>query len=430
MKNINQSVVDYDNIYRKQIKGHLHLWKGLKGLLYRDISTTKERLFKQYFKRNKLVYVIYSFASTSLILKTISATLYFLINYLFLTVNKNINDYVTMIQLPNEKIIFDKYIINKRAISQIKKSLLGLFDFSTIKFRFTKLIKLFRIFNHLIKNYDFYLVLRVAEYIAYYGRLYALLDKDNLKGILMFTDNNPNSFALMFIAQRFRIPLYFISHGEPLEPIYPLKCKAAYLLGLESLRRYESRGSKFNKIFFKGHKQSFKKFQPIIGNQELTLGLFLGKLSTLERLSSLLTSVSKQLNIGKILIRRHPITSFYKKTNIKHMLPKNLILLNSTTFEEDVKKCDLILSGNSTAQLEALHMGKAVLYSREMEEGNFDKYKYIKDGLLISWDTELTLEKINDFYSNDNRVKIKNRLDLSLTLSESIENFNRYVFGK
>jgi len=107
-----------------------------------------------------------------------------------------------------------------------------------------------------------------------------------------------------------------------------------------------------------------------------------------------------------------------------------MLLIESISLEEDIKKCDLILTGNSTTQLEILLLGKAALFCREIEGRYYDSYEYIKDGLMICWDKTLTLKQINEFYSLNDRIKIKNRLNLTQTLYESVENFNNYVFRK
>ena len=94
-----------------------------------------------------------------------------------------------------------------------------------------------------------------------------------------------------------------------------------------------------------------------------------------------------------------------------------------------MEACDLILAGNSASQLDALMMGKAALFCKEIEEQHHDMYGYVQDGLVLCWNNTLTLNEINEFYASCSQEKVSEYCNLSQTFSESLESFNQYVFN-
>lgn len=421
MKNKNDS---------KSKNNYVYLRKGLCGLICRDKDPFRKDLFNKYLECNLRRSITYSVINSNRFFKILGVIFYYLFNLLSIKLNER-KDFVTMIVHSSEVRDLNHCIIHKENISQVKKSFLWFFNFQNVSIDLFQFKKLIRIFKLLLKRYDSYIVLRAAEYMAYYSKFYILFKEISIKGVLIFTDSNPHGFALLSIAHRLKIPAYFISsNGEPHPPLVQIQCKGAFLLGENSLKMYKTVKSRFDKVFYKGHKQDYKKFKNIHDNQDLTLGLFLGKMSTLKYLNFLLPAVSKKMNIKNILVRIHPNLKFNKNNNLHKLLPGYLALTDSTSFIEDIEKCDLILSGNTSALLEALLFGKASLFCRELEKKYYDVYGYVQDGLAICWNKDLTLKEINNFYASIDLEKINKRLDLSQSFNASVKDFNSYVFNK
>lgn len=406
------------------------LWKGLRALIFRDQSATNKDLFKHYLECNLSASFFYSLINSHLILRILSATLYYILNYL--VINKDSNKhYVTMMDHANEREAFEQYIRYKEQVSLFKKNIRGIFSFHLCTFSIKGLLKIMKIINYLLKKHDLYIVLRAAEYLACYHKMNNYMKNEELKGAILLSDGNPHGFALLFLAYKFQIPLTFISHGEPPKsPLYPLQCKVAFLLGTSSKQKYEAVGSHFENIVLKGHEEFYQTFTNIDKEKPLTLGIFLSKLSSLENIRLILTTMSQKMKIRQILIRKHPNAIFYKKVNLKKVIPHKIGLVKSASFREDVEKCDLILTGISTSLLEVIMHGKACLFCKELVVGNHsDVYDHVKAGLTMYWNSDVTIENINRLFQNISREQIKQRLNLNQTMTESVEQLNNLLFN-
>lgn len=412
----------------------LERWRGFFFQVTKDNTDFKHDLFLFYIKKKKYLFILYRLAARFKdgFLGSVTGFLFYLITYLSISFPKN-RKYVSMVRLKTEKNSYrDIFGANCDKINLIRHSLL--ISFSSIKslvrlFSSKKVIHDFRILGIILKRYDLYVSLRSIQYLAYFDRFKCEIDKKNTGMVIIFTDANPHGRALMQLARKKNITLCFISHGEPNEPIPPIYCDFVYLLGEKSLRRYKENKSRFGKVLYYGHKDVFKEIGEIEFKKALRIGIFLSKSTNLNKVVKLNCLLEKTFKCEAILIRKHPNMDLSKKE--EKMLLENPIVQMSEgkSTDRDIEKCSFIVAGDSTVHLDVLLRGRPSLYYRHLERNFFDRYGYVKEGIILDWDIDISPDDINNFYQALNK---KNRISYHLNTGkdshESIKEINEIIF--
>jgi predicted glycosyltransferase len=153
------------------------------------------------------------------------------------------------------------------------------------------------------------------------------------------------------------------------------------------------------------------------------IGIFLGKSSQLINLEQIINSLKKYQS-SEILLRMHPNTLFQNPSKIVHKYP-SIILSKNSNVEQDIQSCDFILAGNTTVHLKCLLHGVVSMYCYQLEPNHFDRNKYIENGLIIEYSTELSLEAINSHYAYND--KITYYLNTNLSTSKAIHLYEEYL---
>ncbi|MFC1666681.1 hypothetical protein ACFL0P_02250 [Candidatus Omnitrophota bacterium] len=412
----------------------LERWRGFFFQTTKDNTDFKRNLFLVYIKKKKSLFVLYRLIEK---LKdgffgSIAVLSFYLITYLFIRFPQN-RKRISMAQLKTEKKSYgDIFGGNGNKIGLIYPSLL--ISFSSIRplvgrFLSKRIMHDFRILGVILKRYDLFIALRAIQYLAYYDRFNFQIDKKSTDMIIVFTDGNPHGRALMQLAHSKNIKMCFVSHGEPNEPVLPIYCDLIYLLGERSSFRYKKVKSRFKKVLYHGHKDAFKKIREIEFKTNLRIGIFLSKSTILDNVIKLTYLLNKAFRCEAILIRRHPNMDLSKREEKTLLKNSKVQISNGRSIDRDIEKSDFILAGDSTVHVDALLRGCPSFYYRDLEEDFFDRYGYVKEGLILDWNIDMSLDDINDFYQDLNK---KNRINYYLNTEkdsqESIKEINEIIF--
>jgi hypothetical protein len=280
--------------------------------------------------------------------------------------------------------------------------------------RGVRLFQLVRIFSRLVRRFELYQVLRVAQYFAYYFQSRAVVLHFNLRGVVSCTDSNPHGLALLQVARSLGRKSVFIAHGEPTVPAARLVCDLAFLFGQNSVDRYEQSASRLGKVLLKGHSRAGLPRLTSLGEVKV-LGIFLGKVISAELLDSLIQWASHQTTLTTLILRPHPKFPL-PKTCFSYLDGQSVILSSARLIPDDVSRCDLVLAGNSTAHLDVLLAGKRSAYFSDAGPAGHDRYGYVGTGLVPLWNPTLTLEDIDRHYRTQ---PVRSKLDFHLSTQSS-----------
>lgn len=409
-------------------------WRGFFFQAIKDNTDFKRSLFLYYIRKRKLLFILYRLIEKFKdgFFGAIIGLSFYSVNYLFIRFPQN-RKRISMLQLKTEKKSYrDIFSSNGSKIGIIHHSLLT--SFPSIKllvrnFSSRKIFHGFHILGIILKRYDLFVALRAIQYLAYYDRFDLEIDRKDTSMIIVFTDGNPHGRALMQVANKKRIKLCFISHGEPNEPVLPIYCDLVCLLGERSLLKYKKSRSRFGKVLYHGHRDIFKKIREIEFRKNIQIGIFLSKSTSLDEVVKLNYLLEKAFKCKAILIRKHPNMNLSKEEEAELLKNSKVQISGDKSINRDIEMCDFVFAGDSTVHLDILLRGCPSLYCRDLEKASFDRYGYVKEGLILEWNIDMPPDEINNFYQELNEKNMINYyLNIEKDLQESIKEINEIIF--
>ena len=392
----------------------------IKNLISKDHDNSKKNIFFKILSRHPFLKGIYYLARDSKY-SPIWAIVFFITKLLSLKLVQKGN-ILTFIQKDNEIQTF-KQIINsskRDQISHIKYSLpvnignLICFPGKKILEQLNLTKKMLRIFTFLCHKYDFFICLRCSELLAIWVFLERRVSPNDFSAVLNFTDGNPNGLALSLFSGRYKRKLFFISHGRPAPPMYPLRCYCAYLLDQKSNKLYMDSGAKIKQVIYHGIKDQYRNFVTLSDEEnKLNVIVLLSKSDDPQYINAITRMIKNHFKPKQVYVKEHPFLSK------KKMPPLGQI----------VKSFDLAIATNTSSILHCLISGVPVLYTDIADAGSYDRYGFVQDGLISDLKYCNSIKKINDFYGRDGILKRVTKLvNFRETEGQTIEKLNNLIF--
>ena len=324
-------------------------------------------------------------------------------NFSFIT--KMNNSTASYFAYKNEKrqIDFIETVLNKKIIKNKRTfSILHYFTGYRLVLFFILSSKFSNILKYLIKNNSFLVTCRCTELLA----LYLKFDKDlkaskQIKNIIVSSDSNPYALAAILAGYKYHKKTFYINHGF-IPPNPPRLITDISILDSEKLfEMYQHHRRNRSKLIYKGVEGLNRHGQIVFPKKIEQIGIFLSLLTNWDELYSLI----KKLHLSyKILVRLHPNLIIRKKSEVKKLRTLGIkVSYANEVATEDVKKCDLVIAGNSSVHLTVLKFKTPSLYYNEIDHVPNDFYYFIKNGLTYHLTTadDINLEKIQSFYDNN-----------------------------
>jgi hypothetical protein len=277
------------------------------------------------------------------------------------------------------------------------------------------------------RPYPLYVRIRALQYMAYYLFFKALFEENRPHLVFITTDSNPSGLAGMHVCRQKNIQSCFLSRGEPFGKIPKVYADMALLRGKHSYQRYIDVGAILKQPLWQGFSNHYTPIKKIQADTDLTLGIFLGKSSTLKNLEHLLKWASEN-NFKTVIVRTHPNQDFAPQETIQFYHSTKIIKSSNKNIKTDAQACDLILAGNSTVHLENLLFGTPSLYCPLLELSHHDRNQYRSEGLTLQWDHTIKINQINSFYLSSRVEQIlRQHLNCDLSQKESKLLFNQHI---
>ena len=257
-----------------------------------------------------------------------------------------------------------------------------------------------------LRRYEFFKVLRVIEFIAYYTRFLEIFQNGRFDLAVMSSHSNPHGLAFNLVARKFGVPVVLITHGMPIRPVARLAYDMAVVHCDFARRVYNEEGSRMDHVFTHGRRQNYVPMPSQLPDR-LTGGIFLCKDVNEKRLQALVTQLLSETNVSSILIRPHPKNLW---VGLKDWIegqqdPRLGITANASVFQ-DVKSVDVVLGGNSSVLIDAVTAGRPGGYIADLDHGPHDLHRFVECGLIYPMQDNWTPDSMLHFYQRPDWLNV------------------------
>lgn len=213
-----------------------------------------------------------------------------------------------------------------------------------------------------------------------------VLQKYKPKGIIISNDHFPEYRAIVLAAKYLGIKTMYIQHACVTTNFPKLIVDIAFLDGDDAKNKYLSKGRTDTNIIKIGTprlstappktiKYSFEK--------QVTIGLAFNTVDHIERVITLIQTISNKFKSAKIYVRPHPADT-RDLSNLHSLQHGNIYYSNplNDSANDFLKKIDILIAGDSSIHLEALY-NNVVSFGHSFNDRPFeDYYDFVRNGLI------------------------------------------------
>lgn len=283
-----------------------------------------------------------------------------------------------------------------RAVKNLRESLGGL-PWSDIKFGFRGALeplgsgaggirhfaRTARLARDLRRRHDMFHVLRALELVFYYDRIGQILDGGRYRVAVMSSYSNPWGIALNLAAHRRGIPVVHVMHGEPVWPVPRLDYELAVVNNKASYELLLRAGCRINRVVVRSATSRYRPLPLALPRRNLTVGLFLSKQPRKDSVLAWIRSLLRTGGVESIRLRPHPANLWAGISAALEEFPADRVTLSDGSAADDLRRCDLVIAGNSSVHIDALTTGVHTVYSRDLDHSAGGGLSLVADGLVF-----------------------------------------------
>ena len=249
--------------------------------------------------------------------------------------------------------------------------------------------RLFRVVRTLHRRHQFFRVLRVVEFIAYYARYRDIFQNSQFSLAVMSSHSNPHGIAFNMAARANEIPAALISHGMPIRPVARLSYDLAVVHCDAARQTYFEDGCRIDQVFTHGRR---RRYAPMpIGHppRSFAVGIFLCKDVNDVILRALVSQLLLQSEVSRVLVRPHPKNLWVGVHEwATSLVGSSLTVSSGRDVFSDIQMCDVVFAGNSSVLVDAVTAGKPAGYVAGLDHGPYDVHRFLKCGLIYPVDAK------------------------------------------
>lgn len=260
-----------------------------------------------------------------------------------------------------------------------------------LEFRPERLTSIARL---LARRFEPFRMVRAIELLAFHQRLSLLLDRGDYRIAVMSSYSNPWGIALNIAARRRGIPVVLVMHGMPQSPLPRLDYDLAIVSNAAARDTLLRAGCRIDRFILKSGSAQYRPMAAL-PTRDATVGVLLSKDPAPARVTAWLHALAHHPRIGKIVVRKHPANLW---TGLEDAVGARISTEGSTL--DAIRRCDLIVAGNSSVHVEAVAAGVPSVYVTDLD-GAGDVVGFEESGLVWPCDdpAALDLDAIDPFYA-------------------------------
>lgn len=269
-------------------------------------------------------------------------------------------------------------------------------------------------------NYHFLPACRIFSTLAFYLRYKQIFKKINSKGILIANHYSPECTSLMVAAYSNLIKVIYTNHANIPKntPYLPssLSVDLALLTSEAVLKKINSHANLsvcYKLIGYEQPKEQQRLF--FINKPIVTIGIFLTALTNKDRVQELIDRLHEIFPTGQIMIRLHPIALLKENFSYIFQDSQAVYVSKNKSLRMDIKKCDLVVCGNTSAVIEILKGGCPVVYDAKLDYFSYDIHGFVDSGLILPIEDidKRMLNSVIKFYKRSEWEKVMQFYDAS-----------------
>ena len=209
-----------------------------------------------------------------------------------------------------------------------------------------------------------------------------MLDKYNVKVLVLANDHNDINRCLIFNALEKGIKTVYVQHASVKRGFPRLDFTYSFLDGKESLEKYLYDGKPKGEVYLSGGVRFDSLYDKIVKRNYETkrIGIAINMLDDFEKIKSLCLFL-KNNNYNNLILRPHPR---YQHLNSEWLIKNNISISNpkeESSFDF-ISKIDFMISNESAIHLDASIMYCPTALYNMSDNKVLDDYNFIKNGLV------------------------------------------------
>ena len=242
--------------------------------------------------------------------------------------------------------------------------------------------RLFKLVSQLHRRHEFFKILRVAEFLAFYTRYLEIFRRGRFQLAVTSNHSNPHGLAFNLAARKCGVPVVLITHGMPVRPVARLSYDLAIVHCDAAQRTYVEEGCRIAHVLTHGRRQHYRPM-PSKPSGQVALGIFLCKEVNETCLKALVARLLDCSDVSTILIRPHPKNLWIGLNEWMATQDQSRVrLAKGATVFQDVESVNIALAGNSSVLVDALTAGRPSAYVIGLDHGPTDLHRFVESGLV------------------------------------------------
>jgi hypothetical protein len=246
--------------------------------------------------------------------------------------------------------------------------------------------RLFKLVRRLHRRHEFFKVLRVSEFLAFYVRYLEIFQRGRFQLAVTSNHSNPHGLAFNLAARKCGLPAVLITHGMPVRPVARLAYDLAIVHCDAAQRTYAEEGCRITHVLTHGRRQHYRPMPSALPSGPVVAGIFLCKEVNERCLKTLVARLLSSSNVSTILIRPHPKNLWVGLTDwIAKQDQSRVRLAAGVTIFQDIESVAIALAGNSSVLVDALSAGRPSAYVFGLDYGPPDLHRFAESGLAYEF---------------------------------------------
>lgn len=243
--------------------------------------------------------------------------------------------------------------------------------------------RLARIAGMLARRYEPFRMLRAVEMLAFHARLSSMLERYRVA--VMSSYSNPWGIALNVAARRRGMPIVLVMHGMPQWPVPRLDYDLAIVNNRAAHETLVRAGCRIDRVIVKS---GLAHYRPIKSLPAIpTVGVLLSKDPDPARVRAVIDELAPR----PVIVRKHPANLW---DGVDALASDRVSISTLPSSLDDVRRCDVVIAGNSSVHVDAVTAGVPSVYVRDLDRAGDDILGFVRDGLICD-----DLDTVQAFYA-------------------------------
>ncbi len=258
-----------------------------------------------------------------------------------------------------------------------------------------KLPRIYRFFRWMLKRHGPNTALRATRAVLELQNARALLRQVRPSHYVTHNDYSEFSLAFALACEEAGVPILLYQPGKMCKQLPMHRISIAAIYQGTDPEPYRSRLLEGGKIIVR--QPEIKPMRAAIPDLA-RIGIVLNNYFSVDGVSTVVNTLFERFNPKRVLLRQHP--------NSRHLLRDDRLIIcdPQEPLGEFASQCDVVIAGNTSAQLEVIQSGVPVVHVGELDDHPYDFYALVADGVVYGAHKldDVHIQSVLEFYMSPN----------------------------